>query len=57
MLVIDGWGVSSEISLRLISLDFIDVKSTLVKVMAWCHKAQMLTHIYVAIWHHYATMS
>ena len=39
ILVIDGWGISYEISLKWMSLDFTDDESTLVKVMAWCHQA------------------
>ena len=34
-LVIDSWGLPCEITL----LHFIDEKSTLVQVMAWCHQA------------------
>ena len=37
--VIDGWCISFEISLRWMSLDLTDDKSTLVQVMAWCHQA------------------
>ena len=37
--VIDGWGISSELALRWMSLDLTDDKSTLVKVMAWCRQA------------------
>ena len=39
ILVIDGWGISCEIVLIWMSLDFDDVQSTLVQVMAWCHQA------------------
>ena len=39
ILVIDGWGISGEIALRWLSLDFTDDKSTLVQVMAWCRQA------------------
>ena len=39
VLVIDGWGMSCEIALRLMSLDLTDDKSTLVQVMAWCRQA------------------
>ena len=35
ILVIDGWGISCEITLIWISLDFTDDQSTLVQVMAW----------------------
>ena len=38
-LVIDGWGISCEIALIWMSLDFTDDQSTLVQVMAWCHQA------------------
>ena len=36
ILVIDGWGISCEIALILMPLDFTDDQSTLVQVMAWC---------------------
>ena len=39
ILVIDGWGISSEIALTLMSLDFTVDQSTLVEVMVWCHQA------------------
>ena len=39
ILVIDGWGISSEIVLIWVSLDFSDDQSTLVQVMAWCRQA------------------
>ena len=39
ILVIDGWGISCEICLQWLSLDFTDDQSTLVQVMAWCHQA------------------
>ena len=39
ILVIDGWGISCEIALIWMPLDFTDDKSTLVQVMAWCHQA------------------
>ena len=35
ILVIDGWGMSCEISLIWMSLDFTDDQSLLVQVMAW----------------------
>ena len=63
MLVIDGWGIPSEIALILMVLEFTDDQSTLVQVMAWCRQAtshylsQFLTQIYVTIWCHEATMS
>ena len=39
MLVIDGWGISCEIALIWMSLDFTDDQSTLGQVMAWCCQA------------------
>ena len=39
ILVIVGWGISSETALIWMSLDFTDDQSTLVQVMAWCHQA------------------
>ena len=39
ILVIDGSGISCEIALIWMSLDFIDDQSTLVQVMAWCRQA------------------
>ena len=39
ILVIDGSGISREIALIWISLDFTDDQSTLVQVMAWCRQA------------------
>ena len=39
ILVIDGWGISCEIALVWMSLDFINDQSTLVQVMAWCRQA------------------
>ena len=38
ILVIDGWGISCEIALLWMSLNFTD-ESTLVQVMAWCRQA------------------
>ena len=37
--MIGGWGISCEIALILMSLDFTDDQSTLVQVMAWCRQA------------------
>ena len=34
-----GWGISYEITLRWMSLDRTEDKSTLVQVMAWCRQA------------------
>ena len=39
ILVIDGWGISCEIALIWMSLDFTVDQSILVQVMAWCHQA------------------
>ena len=39
ILVIDGWGISWEIALIWMSLDFTDDQSTLDQVMAWCRQA------------------
>ena len=37
--MIDGWGISCGIALIWMPLDFTDDQSTLVQVMAWCHRA------------------
>ena len=37
--VIDGWGISCEIALIWMSVDFADDQATLVQVMAWCRQA------------------
>ena len=37
--MIDGWGISCEIALIWMSLNFTDDQSTLVQVIAWCHQA------------------
>ena len=39
VLAIDGWGISCEIALMWMSLDFTDDQSTLVQVMDWCRQA------------------
>ena len=39
ILQIDGWGIHCEITLRRMSLDLTDDKSTLVQVMTWRHQA------------------
>ena len=39
ILMVDGWSISCEIALILMSLDFTDDQSTLVQVMAWCRQA------------------
>ena len=39
ILVTDGWGISCEIALIWMSLDFTDDESTLVQVMVWCRQA------------------
>ena len=38
ILVIDSWGISSEITLIWMPLGFTDDQSALVQVMAWCHQ-------------------
>ena len=48
ILVIDGWGISCEIALIWMSLDFTDDQSTLVQVMAWCRQAT--SHYLVLCW-------
>ena len=40
ILVIDGWGISWEIALIWMSMDFIDDQSTLFQVMALCRQAR-----------------
>ena len=47
ILVIDGWGISCEIALIWMSLDFTDDQSELVQVMAWCCQA---TSHYLSQW-------
>ena len=47
ILVIDCSGISCEIALIWMSLDFTDDQSTLVQVMAWCHQA---TSHYLSQW-------
>ena len=39
ILVIDGWGISCEVAIIWMLLDFTDDQSTLVQVMAWCRQA------------------
>ena len=39
ILMIDSWDIFCEISLRWMSLDLADDKSTLVQIMAWCCQA------------------
>ena len=39
ILLTDGWGISCEIALIRLSVDFTDDQSTLVQVMAWCRQA------------------
>ena len=39
ILAIAGWGISCEIALIWMSLDFTNDQSTLVQVMAWCRQA------------------
>ena len=47
ILVIDGSGISCEIALIWMSLNFTDDQSTLVQVMAWCRQA---TSHYLSQW-------
>ena len=49
ILVTNDWGISCEIALTWMSLDFTDDQSALVQVMAWCHKA---TSHYLSQCHH-----
>ena len=46
--MIDGQGISGEIALRWMPLDLTDDKSTLIKVMAWCH--QTTSHYLSQCW-------
>ena len=39
ILVIDGWGISSEVALRWLSLNFTGDTSRLFQQIAWCHQA------------------
>ena len=39
IILIDFWGITCEIALRRISMDFIDDKSILIQVLAWCRQA------------------
>ena len=48
ILLIDGWGISCEIALIRISLDFADDQSRFVQVMAWCH--QVTSHYLNQCW-------
>ena len=47
--VIGGWGISCEIALVWMSLDFTDDQSTLVQVIAWCRQAT--SHYLSQCWH------
>ena len=49
ILVTGGWGISCEIALIWMSLDFTDDQSTLVQVMAWCRQAA--SHYLNQCWH------
>ena len=40
--MINGWGISYEIALRCMPLQFIDDKSTLVQLMAWYPKGNLM---------------
>ena len=48
ILVIDGWGISCEIALIWMSLDFTDDQSTLVQAMAW--SCQATSHYLSQYW-------
>ena len=48
ILVIECWGISSEIALIWMSLYFTDDPSTLVQVMAWCRQAA--NHYLIQCW-------
>ena len=48
ILVINGWGISCEIALIRMSLDFTDDQSILVQVIAWCHQAT--SHYLSQLW-------
>ena len=47
--MIDSWGISCEITLIWMPLEFTDDQSTLVQVMAWCHQAT--SHYLSQCWH------
>ena len=51
ILMIHGWGISSEIVLTWTAQDITDDKSTLVQVMAWCHQAT--SHYLIQCWPSY----
>ena len=53
ILEIEGWGISCEIALIWMSLDFTDDQSTLVQVMAWCRQAT--SHYLNQCWPRYPT--
>ena len=57
MLVIDDWGISGEITLRWMSLDFTDDRSTLVQVMALYHQAITWANVDLILSHHIASLS
>ena len=48
ILVTDGWGISCEIALTRLSVDFTDDQSTLIQVMAWCRQAPSHYLIYLS---------
>ena len=48
VLVIDGWGISSEINLIWMPLNFTYDQSTLVQVMVWCRQA--ISHYVSQCW-------
>ena len=49
ILVIDGWGISFEIAIIWMSLDFTNDQSTLVQVMPWC--CQATSHYLSQCWY------
>ena len=51
ILVIDDWGISCEIAIISMSLNFTDDQSTLVQVMAWCLHAT--SHYLSQCWHRF----
>ena len=51
ILLIDGSGISCEIALIWMALNFTDDHSTLFQVMAWCRQP-VLTQVVAAVWCH-----
>ena len=54
--MIDSWGSFSEIFLRRMSLDFTNIKSTLVQVMAWCCQAITYANVDPNLCRHMASL-